>query len=120
MSFEIFDHKSSKRMISDSPVVSIQANGVIRLNKAAVASLGEPSQVIMLWDRQNGKLGIAAAKDNDERAYRISYASGAAKIVPRAFLKYIGIKNERTIHLPADLAKGMLQASLPTGKKPET
>lgn len=120
MSFEIFDHKSSKRMISDSPVLSIQANGVIRLNKAAAASLGEPAQVVMLWDRQNRKIGISPAKDGDERAYRISYANGSAKIVPRAFLKYIGFTSERTLNLPAELSKGILQASLPTGKKPET
>jgi hypothetical protein len=118
MAFEVFDSKASKRVISDRPVIGIQANGVFRFNMAATAHLAKMEKVILLWDRQDHKLAIANASTDDTRAYRISYGHGGARIVPRAFLKHIRFTAASTVSVPAEFVKGMLQATLPAENLP--
>lgn len=111
MPFEVFEQK---RVISDRPIIGIQANGAMRLNKAATAHLCEAETVNILWDRKLHKLAIAGASSDDRRAYRVDYSNGGARIVPRAFLKSVGFNAVSTVHIGAEFLEGMLQATLPT------
>ena len=113
MPFEIFDHESAKRLVVDYPVITIQANGVVRLNKAAANSLKSPDRVLMLWDRQNNRVGISAAPEGDRRSYKVAYDNGIAKLAPKAFLTHIGFISETSVRVSAELVKNMLEGDIP-------
>lgn len=114
MAFEVFDAKSAKRTTVAYPVITIQANGVVRLNKAAAQALKTPDRVLLLWDRPHNKMGVVAATDPDDaRAYRVSYESGATKLAPKAFLAYIGFVSDRSVQVNAVLLKNVLEATIP-------
>ena len=113
MAFEIFDHESAKRLVVDYPVITIQVNGTVRLNKAAANSLKSPERVLMLWDRQNNKVGISAAPEGDRRSYKVAYDNGIAKVAPKAFLSYIGFTSESSVRVSAELVRNTLEGAIP-------
>lgn len=113
MPFEVFDHESAKRLVVDYPVITIQSNGAMRLNKAAASALKNPERVILLWDRQNNKMGISAAPAGDRRSYKVDYETGIAKLSPKAFLRYIGFTSEVSVRVSAELVKNMLEGAIP-------
>jgi hypothetical protein len=113
MAFETFGHNAAKRVVVDFPVISIQANLTMRLNKSAVNILQHPERALLSWDEQTNEIGVSEGKSEDTRSYKISYANGTAKIGAKAFLKYIRFAGDTTVSLTARLVKGWLTISVP-------
>jgi hypothetical protein len=113
MAYELF-HRTSIRV--ESPVLSIVPDGKIVLNAAATRALARAGvkQVVILWDKSNGRMAIKAATKADKNAFAVSLGhSGSLRA--KSFLMHIGWTATRRETLPASWNEGekMLEVELP-------
>lgn len=95
MTFEVFDKRPTV-FSNGGPQVTIQARGVLSLNRAAHVLIGEPEMVELLYDRAEQVVGIRPVSRDVSHGYRIrlqsaSKPAGPLLISGTAFLTYYGI-----------------------------
>ncbi|MGI8760073.1 MAG: hypothetical protein ACR2LF_01955 [Jatrophihabitantaceae bacterium] len=111
----------SRRMLSlkSEPHVTIQRRGAISLNAAALASLGAPASVELLYDRGQAIIGLRPVESRAENAYHVRRASrspnGPWIISAMAFVKFYDIDTSVTRRCPAVLDGGVLCVNLNNG-----
>jgi hypothetical protein len=112
--FEVFSGKWRK-MRNVGPMIRLERWGRIGLNPQAVALLGDPEAVDLLYARDERAIGIRAADPARPHAYRVRTAKGAASkvISGAAYLKHYGITVGGLMHLPAELDGDTLIGYLP-------
>ena len=106
MTFEVF-HGPARRNRTGRPVVTVQRNGVLRLNSSARRQLGEPAEVELLYDHDARVFGMRVG--SSENAYRVTATGNVsaaafvrwAKLEPRAY--------------PATVVAGFLTAEVTGG-----
>ena len=78
---------------SRRPRVGIQRSGKISLNRVAFEHLGEPSFVVLMFDRERQAIGLRAAKEDVPYAYSVNRQDpyDSYRISARAFLNHYGI-----------------------------
>jgi hypothetical protein len=118
MTFETFE---KNRMPSKGrPAVTIQKRGSISLNTAAYEAIGEPSFVVLLYDREERLIGIRESDANTPHAYNVrgTGKNQATRVVSgKAFLSYYDIPRGVARRWFAEERDGMLVIDL---KQPGT
>jgi hypothetical protein len=116
VSFEVFDSKTNRRAAGEATLV-LRPGGKARFNRDAAHFLKEQGveRVVILWDKERRKIGIAPAKPSDSRGYSLGFntAGNSADIAIRAFSKYVGIDAEQSIRIPLKIVDGVLEGVIP-------
>lgn len=99
MAFEVFDKRLTP--LTKAPVVTIQKRGVMSLNRAAHALIGEAETVELLYDRDEKVIGIRPVADNVPHGYLVrpqsaTKSTGPLLIAGTAFAQYYGIDTTTT------------------------
>lgn len=108
--FETF----TKRMVplTKTPTVTVQRNkGIMSLNKAAHAAMGEPSAVELLYDQAEQIIGIRGVSEDVAHAYPVRSVGKEATtfvIAGTAFTKYYGINTDESRRYVAGLVDDVL------------
>lgn len=101
MSFEVFDASRRSRRRGRMALTTSPKHRVMRLSAALHRALGDATHVHLLFDRDSGRIGVAAAPARSASAVRVgakSHAVGCA-----AFLAAIGeTGDDRTWPVVAD------------------
>ena len=102
MAYEIFTRKARR---TGSPTLAISKSGRIALNKAATATLEKNAVefVLLLWDKENHKIGVRPITKKDPRAYNLKYGpkNNGAYFSSKTFFDYVGIDYSQTRAFPA-------------------
>lgn len=90
-SWEVFDKRAG--VATKSPMVTIQAKGLLSLNRAAYEAVGQPGFVELLYDAQERLVGLRPAEPSSPRAYPVrSQSNGATYLVAgTAFTRHYGL-----------------------------
>jgi hypothetical protein len=70
MNWEYFE-QGPEEEVSGRIYVTINSRGTIFLNRRAVASLGGPDRVVLMYDRRRSVMGIGAASPGQAGAFRL-------------------------------------------------
>ena len=94
MAFEVFDKRLTP--LTKAPVITIQKRGIMSLNRAAHALIGEPKVVELLYDRDEKVIGIRPVSDDVPHGYPVrpqstTKSSGPLLIAGTAFVQYYDI-----------------------------
>jgi hypothetical protein len=99
MKFEVFDKRLAP--LTKAPVVTIQKRGVISLNRAAYALIGEAATVELLYDRDERVIGIRPVADDVPHGYPVrpqstTKTTGPLLIAGTAFTQFYGVDTATT------------------------
>jgi hypothetical protein len=94
MAFEVFNKKLAP--LSKGPSVTIQKRGLMSINRAAYALLGEPQAVELLFDRESKMIGLRPIEETAAHAYPLrpqsnKQDSGPLMVAGTAFTQYYEI-----------------------------
>ena len=64
MGFEVFDR--SKAVYGRAPKVTAAPRGMISINQSAYRKMGNPAFVLLMFDAENGRIGIKGTSDERE------------------------------------------------------
>jgi hypothetical protein len=105
MPFEEFTKKAARA--GGTPYVTIQKRGVLALNQAAFAALGEPKSVTLLFDRDRQLVGFRAADASNEHAYAVRPNSkGTTHLITGAlFTSHYGISTDTARRWKAEVTE---------------
>lgn len=93
MSFERFDRPNpGPGFRASTPTIGVDKNGFITISTAAHRMLGEPSAVIVEWDKQMNTIRLTAAEANDAHAFGTGGKSPYKRFLAKAFLAYAGLR----------------------------
>jgi hypothetical protein len=97
------EYDGRQRQPAASPRVTLRRNGIIALNRAALALIDTPARVVFLWDAGRRAIGVRPAEDERPGSYEVklpkSGRGDTANISMRGFIKWAGIP---TIEDPVD------------------
>lgn len=100
MQWTAFDESIVAKVVRETRV-TLNPRGDFYLNEGAMIDLGDPVAVRMLFNKEEGKIGIAAAPLKTKGAYQLctKYGRSAASRKFRAlqFCRHLGILPDRTI-----------------------
>lgn len=113
-SFEEFTGRGST-VPSEQPRVTLQRNGKIGLNQAALRALGQPGAVVLLFDSTTHSVGLRATTKSLPHAYPVLKHAGAATVTAIAFAKHYSIDLSETRSFPATFEDGVLVIDLNKG-----
>lgn len=83
MPFEVYSKSSAAAQ--GAAIISIQQRGVISLNRAAFAALGEPGAVELLYDRERRLMGLRSSNLKAQNAQRVrTNSKGSTYLVSAA------------------------------------
>jgi hypothetical protein len=80
MGFEVFNKRLAP--LSKTPSVTIQKRGLMSLNRAAYALLGEPKAVELLYDREERVIGLRPVSEDVPHAYPLRAQSSKQQAGP--------------------------------------
>jgi hypothetical protein len=83
--------------LAKAPFATIQKGGSISLNASAIAAIGSPKAVELLYDKTNDWIGLRAAEVTSEHAYPVRPASKSGTswlIAPIAFMDFYGVNTD--------------------------
>lgn len=101
---------------SDSPRLTLQENGKLSLNHAALQLLRDPEAVVLLYDRQARSVGLRPASKGIARAYPLNKHSATSRVITiAAFAKHYDISLAPTRSFEAALEDGILVFDLDKG-----
>ena len=97
---------SSSKMLR----VALQKRGTMSLNRAAFKALGEPSHVILFFDKESRAIGIKPADGSVRHAYPVRKQEQAASYLfaAQAFCKHYDLLTGVTTAFEPTLEDGML------------
>ncbi|WP_182349524.1 hypothetical protein [Tomitella gaofuii] len=106
MAFEVFDKRNTS--LRRAPSVSIQKRGVISINRAAYTLMGTPECVELLYDRDDGVVGIRGVGDDVPHGYAVrgagrSAGTGPVMVAGSAFTAFYDIDTMTSRRYPARL-----------------
>ncbi len=116
-SWEVFEG-SHRRRHEDAPMVTpLRGEGLaFALNPAAVAAMGEPEAVVLLWSEADRCVGFRPTAASDPRAYRLrrfGKSGGKSRHVSGgAFRKRYGLEGLPATRIPARMEGGVLVVDL--------
>ena len=112
MPFETFKRQRLKP--GAEPFVTIQKKGVLSLNRAAHAALGEPEAVELLYDRESRLIGMRKVDSSLEHAYTVrSFGRGGTWLISgTAFASYYDIDTSVPTRRKGRVEDGMLVIDL--------
>lgn len=118
--FEVFDKRLTP--LAKAPVVTIQKRGVMSLNRAAHALIGEAATVELLYDRDEKVIGIRPVADDVPHGYPVrpqstTKTTGPLLIAGTAFTQFYGIDTATTRRWTPTMQDNVLCIDL---KKPGT
>jgi hypothetical protein len=118
MQWTTFDDSMVPKVVRETRV-TLSPRGDFYLNSGAVAALGDPVAVRVLFNKEEGKIGIAAAPLKSKGSYQLctKYGRCAASRKFRAlqFCRHLGILPENTImFLNPKLENGILVLNIHT------
>jgi hypothetical protein len=110
--------REAPRANRDAPMFTLQTRGLVSLNHAAFQALGEPMAVALLYDADEGIVGMRKVPKTHQNAYAVrkqarsqSYLVGA-----QAFTAYYKISTQRARRFPGrDYGGGVWGFSLREG-----
>ncbi|WP_219419672.1 hypothetical protein [Pseudonocardia nigra] len=111
MAFEVFDKRLTP--LSKAPIVTIQKRGVMSLNRAAHALIGDAETVELLYDRDERIVGIRPVADDVPHGYPVrpqsaTKSTGPLLIAGTAFVQYYGIDTTTSRRWTPTLRDGVL------------
>jgi hypothetical protein len=114
MPFEVF---RKRHMVAQAgqPLVTIQRSGrTIAFNEAALAALGRPLAVELLYDRQRKVMGLRAAQQDALHAYIVRHNTRGTThtVAGGLFTKHYGIPTDVARRWPATMEEGVLCVDL--------
>ena len=71
MSLEEFTHQMAKARDSE-PRLGVQRRGRVSINIPAMAALGQPTHVVLLFDADSLEFGVRAASPDERHSYRVN------------------------------------------------
>lgn len=80
MGFEVFDKRMAP--LAKAPSVTIQRKGIISINRAAYALMGEPATVELLYDKDRKVVGLRGADESVPHAYEVRAQSASKETGP--------------------------------------
>lgn len=90
--WQVWERKGVPRTRSRSPAVSWPKTGRMMLNKAATEALGDPEDVLLLYDPETGRVGIRPTAGDDERRVKVSSNGRTSRaIAARVFRRDFGL-----------------------------
>ncbi|CEG87485.1 Putative uncharacterized protein [Propionibacterium freudenreichii] len=90
MGFEVFDKRNAP--LKKAPSLTIQRRGIIAMNSAAHAMLGNAEIVDLLFDKERRVMAIRPTKMSPHAyALRLNKRSGQALLSAAAFVKFYNI-----------------------------
>lgn len=102
MGYEIFNRKVQYR---GAPAISFTSLGRFAFNKAATMQLEKAAveNVLLLWDKENRRIGVRPITKKDDRAYKIHWnkRGDGAGFSAATFLKHIEYNASETRTFPA-------------------
>ncbi|HWZ42559.1 MAG TPA: hypothetical protein VNW97_03745 [Candidatus Saccharimonadales bacterium] len=115
MTYELFQRTNTR---VDTPTISIGPSGTITFNAPAVRTLvaAEVKSVLLLWDKENRKLAIKAARKGDKNAFVVSIVrNSSGKLRVRSLIPHIGWSAPRREKMNAtwDAREKMFEVTLP-------
>ena len=66
------EFRNVRRRVDRVPRLGVQSKGRLSLNAAAVEALGHPTHVVLLFDPDEMMLGVRAADEDEEFAYKLT------------------------------------------------
>jgi hypothetical protein len=94
-----------KRIVKETPVVTVGAFGVLYLNKIVMENYFSGNNfVVLLFDYSKRKLAIQPAKAEDRNAYRLTFTSrshSTGAVAARSVIKALKIDFSTTKQFPA-------------------
>lgn len=106
MAYAVFEgrHKGNTGSPSLVATISFGPNGRITLNKAAMELLAYTHKVCLLWDADNGRVGLTPASMDDPNGYVIERPGGhsCGQVHARGFGAFVGRKLSGTFKATLD------------------
>ncbi len=101
---------------SDKPRLTLQENGKLSLNQAAVQLLRDPEAVVLLYDRETRSVGLRPASADVAHAYPLNKHSATSRVITiAAFAKRYDIPLAPTRSFETTLEDGILVFDLDKG-----
>jgi|SRR5579862_3538081 len=122
MAWQVFEKVVHR---STSPTITISKLGRIGFNGAASKTLHENGveYVLLMWDKENRRIGIRRVGKKDSRSYTVHYAKKYAwsGFAAKGFLEHIGLDYSETKTFPGewDETDSMFVLSLPDASTSE-
>lgn len=109
--FERFERSLHSKRGPD-PVVSVNANGAITLNRAADEALGTPEHVTFHYDEEAKVAALRASDAQDKDSYKVTRGKRQTALIGggRRFTDYYGIPRKQ--RYKARMEDGYLQFSV--------
>ena len=103
MPFEEFRQKGGRARFG-FPAMTLLRSGGLSLNREAYRALGEPSSVVMAYDKDTRRIGVRAGAQGEVFAYPVRKTSEDSYwIAAHGFVKYHGIVVSATVRYAATL-----------------
>lgn len=111
MNFEVFDKRLAP--LTRTPSVTIQKRGLMSLNRAAYALLGEPKLVELLYDRDERVIGLRPVDEDTPHGYPLRAQSnkqdtGPLMLAGTAFTQHYDIDTSTSRRWVPTLQEGVL------------
>jgi hypothetical protein len=102
--------------VTERPRVTIQRNGKLALNQAAIGLLGNPEAVVLLYAPDTRSMGLRPSSKRVPHAYQVAGHGGSrATVTIIAFTKHYGIDLSVTRSYYPALEDGVLVFDLDKG-----
>ncbi|PVX59710.1 hypothetical protein [Rhodococcus globerulus] len=117
MAFEVFDKRNTA--LGRSPSVTVQRKGIFSLNRAAHSLLNEAGTVELLFDKEDGIIGMRPVGDEVAHGYAVRPQSqtrdtGPVLVAGTAFTLYFDIDTSISRRYTPHLIDGVLCLNLKT------
>jgi hypothetical protein len=116
MAWEIFNRKVTR---VSTPAISVSAEGRVNLNKGVTKRLKDNAveHVLLLWDKDNYRIGLRPITKRDSRAFRVLYGQreNSASMFAKAFFDHIQYDRSERRQLHAEWLEddGMFSITVP-------
>lgn len=106
--FVLFKDRAIRRV--NAPAATVQARGGFGFNAQLFTELGEPESVLMYFDPEDKRVGIAPAKGGEPYAYNVrpNGHQGAGRLISaKTFMDANGIPYDKTVPVAVTFEDGM-------------
>ena len=111
--FEVYQRQHG-RSLGRGLLISLAPNGIIRFSESALAALGNPQYVALMFDRSRLVIGIRNLERGENDGFQVNRAilGRTCYISAKAFVTYYSLDYGRTRRLPAFMQGRVLCAPL--------
>ncbi len=110
MSFELFDHRDHSR--PDRPLVTIQRNGQLSLNRRAHEIIGSPRFVELMYDHKGQRIGLRPTREQTPASYTLASSGSAHHVTVKNYLREYNVDYSTTRRYEAVLEGNLLVIDL--------